>query len=96
MAGKRNLLREVEAYFDVHSSGKRKGGIISPKPRVEHPPRPRGGPPWALDPEIWAAAEAEVDPTGTGKSKYDDPWAVVSTVYKSMGGRVKHRRSTHR
>ena len=44
-------------------------------------------PAWAASPDIWDKAEKAVDPEGKG-SKYKDPYAVVSHVYKKMGGTV--------
>ena len=47
------------------------------------------GPSWAADPDIWAKAEEAVDPEGDGAAKYEDPWAVVASVYEKMGGTRK-------
>ena len=44
-------------------------------------------PAWAASPAIWEKAEKAVDPEGKG-SKYTEPYAVVSHVYRKMGGTV--------
>lgn len=49
---------------------------------LENPPK------WAASPSIWDKAEAAVDPEGKG-SKYSEPYAVVTHVYRRMGGRIK-------
>jgi hypothetical protein len=49
---------------------------------VEQPPK------WAASPSIWDRAEKAVDPEGKG-SKYTEPYAVVTHVYRRMGGRIK-------
>jgi len=49
----------------------------------------RVAPAWVEDEEIWAKAKKEVD-----RSKYDSEdsyYAVVTTVYKNMGGKVKKK-----
>lgn len=49
----------------------------------------RIAPAWVEDEEIWAKAKKEVD-----RSKYDSEesyYAVVTTVYKNMGGKVKKK-----
>lgn len=43
-------------------------------------------PAWVKDEAIWEKAKKEVDP-----KKAKDYWAVVTTVYKNMGGRVGSR-----
>lgn len=48
---------------------------------LENPPA------WAVSPSIWDKAEAAVDPEGKG-SKYSEPYAVVTHVYRRMGGRI--------
>lgn len=40
------------------------------------------------DEDIWKKAKESVDPEGKG-SHYDNPYAVVTDVYKKMGGRMK-------
>lgn len=47
--------------------------------------RPDNPPRWALDPDIWDRARDTVAKYWT---HYDDPWAVVTHVYRRMGGRV--------
>ncbi|HEX7273137.1 MAG TPA: hypothetical protein VF420_13400 [Casimicrobiaceae bacterium] len=42
-------------------------------------------PPWVADRKLWARAERIVAPHA---NRYSDPYAVVTTVYKRMGGRV--------
>lgn len=43
-------------------------------------------PSWVRDEKIWARAKRTVL---AGKKKYDEPYAVITTVYKKMGGRIK-------
>jgi hypothetical protein len=45
-------------------------------------------PKWAASPAIWEKAEQAVDPEGAG-SKYKEPYAVVTHVYRRMGGSIK-------
>jgi hypothetical protein len=40
------------------------------------------------DEATWERAKKAVDPEGKGK-RYDEPYAVVMSVYKSMGGELK-------
>jgi hypothetical protein len=49
---------------------------------------PGENPAWAQDEDIWERAKKAVDPEGEGADKYDEPWAVVATVYKNMGGAI--------
>lgn len=49
---------------------------------VENPPT------WVVDEDIWDEAKASVEETGAWE-RYDDPWAVVTHVYKRMGGRIR-------
>lgn len=42
-------------------------------------------PAWVGDPKVWEKAEREVAPRW---HEQEHPWATVTTVYKSMGGRV--------
>lgn len=51
-------------------------------PEVDNPPS------WVANEGIWEEAKAAVDPDGEGAAKYPDPWAVVTHVYKRMGGVV--------
>lgn len=46
-------------------------------------------PTWVEDEAIWEDAKAAVVPHW---NEYDEPWAVVATVYQQMGGRVKGKR----
>ena len=50
------------------------------------------GPKWVNDPKIWDKAEKAV--LG-GKKKYSKKdgtfYQVVTTVYKNMGGKIKHK-----
>ncbi len=48
---------------------------------------PAPPPAWATSPAIWETAEKAVDPEGVG-STYTEPYAVVSHVYKKMGGSI--------
>lgn len=41
---------------------------------------------WVRDEETWDRAKEQVQPYW---DEYDDPWAVVTTVYKQMGGEVR-------
>lgn len=43
-------------------------------------------PSWVADEETWERAKEEVEPDW---DRYDDPWAVVTHVYKQMGGEVR-------
>jgi len=40
------------------------------------------------DEDTWKKAKAAVDPEGKGAAKYDNPYAVVTDVYKKMGGQI--------
>lgn len=42
-------------------------------------------PAWVKDDDIWARAKKQVKKTW---DTHDDPWAVVATIYKQMGGRM--------
>jgi hypothetical protein len=46
-------------------------------------PRPDNPPKWVDDKATWQRAKAQVQPYW---SAYDQPWAVVATVYREMGG----------
>ena len=46
-------------------------------PRADNPPQ------WVDDKPTWERAKAQVQPYW---SAYDQPWAVVATVYREMGG----------
>jgi len=53
--------------------------------------RTKGAPQtWVEDEDIWEKAKEEVGPDD---GSYDDYWAVVTTVYKNMGGRIKGKES---
>jgi len=55
---------------------------------VEEHGEPMANPPaWAKDKAKWREAKQAVDPTGAG-AKYSEPWAVVSHVYKKLGGTI--------
>lgn len=48
-------------------------------------------PRWVADDKIWKKAKAAVD-----RKKYNNDnmyYAVVATVYKKMGGKIKHEKS---
>lgn len=45
-------------------------------------------PAWVEDESTWNRAKGAVDPRGKGTT-YDQPWAVVATVYKAMGGGIR-------
>lgn len=45
-------------------------------------------PSWVKDEDIWEKAKKEVD-----FSKYDEPYAVVTEVYKNMGGEIGKKES---
>jgi hypothetical protein len=49
------------------------------------PDRGDNPPVWALDPPVWDEAREAVRPYW---ARYQDPWAVVTHVYRNMGGRV--------
>ena len=44
-------------------------------------------PSWIADEDIWEKAKAAVKPKW---DDYDEPYAVVSAVYRRMGGAIKH------
>lgn len=46
-------------------------------PRLDNPPQ------WVADETTWERAKAHVRPYWNA---YSEPWAVVATVYESMGG----------
>lgn len=49
-----------------------------------------GNPPvWAVDKAIWKRAKKQVRRYW---ERYDEPYAVVTAVYKSMGGRIRRGR----
>ena len=49
---------------------------------------PEHNPPaWVEDEATWNRAKGAVDPRGKGTT-LDQPWAVVATVYKAMGGKI--------
>ncbi len=49
-----------------------------------------GNPPaWVANEATWDRAKRAVDPRGKGAQKYTTPWAVVTHVYKKMGGTIK-------
>ena len=56
------------------------GGKLEPPPEMIHNP-----PPWVKDPDIWESAKLAVSPY---KKRYDNPDAVITHVYKQMGGVV--------
>lgn len=43
-------------------------------------------PSWVADEETWDRAKQQVAPYW---EEYDDPWAVVTTVYEQMGGEIR-------
>ena len=56
--------------------------------------RTKGAPAsWVEDEDIWDKAKESVGPDD---GSYDDYWAVVTTVYKNMGGKVKGKESRKR
>jgi hypothetical protein len=51
---------------------------------------PEHNPPeWVASEATWERAKDAVDPEGDGGDKYDEPYAVVAHVYRSMGGKIK-------
>lgn len=55
----------------------------------DYDPEEDGNPPQAIaNEDIWERAKEAVDPEGKG-AKYDEPYAVVMSVYKKMGGKLK-------
>jgi len=62
----------------------------SPDPEIQQamqsePPQEGAPPSWAADADKWTKAEAAVKPHWT---EYPDPFIVVATLYKKMGGTV--------
>ena len=45
--------------------------------------RPDNPPSWVMDETIWTRAKEQVRPYW---GAYSEPWAVVATVYRQMGG----------
>lgn len=47
-------------------------------------------PEWVEDEDIWERAKKAVGMNENGESdKYDEPYAVVASVYQKMGGKIK-------
>lgn len=53
--------------------------ITAPAEHILNPP------PWVQDPDLWESAKLAVEPY---KHRYPNPDAVITHVYKQMGGRV--------
>jgi hypothetical protein len=53
--------------------------IAAPTEHIRNPP------PWVQDADIWESAKLAVEPY---KGRYDNPDAVITHVYKQMGGRI--------
>lgn len=53
--------------------------LLAPTEQVNNPPT------WAMDTDIWESAKIAVQPY---KARYDNPDAVITHVYKQMGGRI--------
>lgn len=43
-------------------------------------------PDWVVDPDVWERAKASIEPFF---KRYDEPFAVITQVYKVMGGRIE-------
>jgi hypothetical protein len=73
--------------FDVEAleqEERRQGRAANPSTKITSTP-----PVWAVDRDIWQRAYEEVRPRWAHYAKSGNPYAVVTTIYERMGGRVE-------
>lgn len=88
---KRDRTYGVESYvngqlYDIAHGTTLLDAIDAAMGEHDAPDMEENPPSWVVDEDIWDRAKEQVEPYW---DEYDDPWAVVTTVYKQMGGEIR-------